>query len=88
MGTFDILTDIYNWIAKDIIGNEQITAIGLSLFIMVTLSNIGMPKRYSIVFLIPVALGLITLGFMSWFGWLIISFAGLIFGYYVYTLYQ
>jgi len=88
MATFDLIMDMWDWISIDLIGNEIIATLIIMVFFMVLLSTIGLPKRIVIVYLIPISISLISLGYVSWFGWLIISFAGILFGYYSYSLYE
>jgi hypothetical protein len=84
----ELISNIWNWISQDLIGNEIVAGLLVAVVLFMLLSSIGIPRRLGAVFMIPVALGLTFMGVMSWFGWIIIAFAGMMFGYLVYKLYE
>jgi len=85
--SFEIIKDMWNWYAMELIGQEVIAVIGLALLIFLTMGVIGVPKKLILVLMIPAILSMVLMGYIGWFGWLIIGFGGVAFGYFVYKLY-
>jgi len=85
---FELIENMWLWFIQEIIGHEIIGSIVLFSIIFAVLLAINLPPRVAIAFMIPVSLGFIANAYLSWFGWLIIGFAGLMFGLIVYTIYE
>lgn len=85
---FDLIINIWEWIAGEILGSELV-AVGLLLIIIsVMFFRINLPKEAILTFLIPSLLAFTFMAYLSWFGWILIGLVGLIFGMLILELYQ
>jgi len=85
---FDLLESMFLWYSEDIIGSEIIAGLLIGVGLFALMSVIGLPKKVSFAFLIPISLGFINLSYLTWFGWLIIGLSGLVFGLIVYNIFE
>jgi len=86
--TFELISNMWSWFIQDLIGNEIIAIIIIMAIVFMLISSIGIPRKVSIIFMIPISLGFIFMGYLSWFGWIIIAVAGMVFGALTYKLYE
>jgi hypothetical protein len=85
---FDLIKNMWTWFIQDLIGNEMIAVIIIMSIVFMIISSIGIPRKVGVIFMIPLSLSFIFMGYLSWFGWLIIAGAGMIFGTLAYKLYE
>lgn len=82
-----ILTDIWQWVRFDIFGSDILAGFFVLAFVYAAASSLDLPVPQTVAFTLPVALTLIALGYMGWFGWLIVVVAALLFGVIIYRIY-
>jgi len=89
MTAFDLIKDMFVWYSTDLIGNDIIAGLIILIVAFIGLSVIGLDNKLILPFMLPLSIGFIGLGYLSsWFGMIIIGFAGIVFGYLVYKLYN
>jgi len=82
-----LLANLWNWYLQDIIGNE---IVGVTIFIVcvfVGFALLRIPIQLNMIMLLPLIFGFTMLGYLTWFGWLILGLSGLMFGIYVLRIY-
>jgi hypothetical protein len=82
----EFLSDLWAWFSADLMGSMLVAVAIVFLILFGLLYSLNIPNKITIAFLIPIAIGLIGMGLMSWFGYIIILLAGITFGLLVYMI--
>ena len=84
---FDLIINIWDWMAGEILGSELVAIVVLMVIIAGMLFKINLPKEIILTFMIPTLLAFTFMAYLSWFGWILIGLVGMIFGIFVLELY-
>ena len=82
-----LLKELWLWFNQDLIGNEIVAVIVFLTILFVAFDSLNVPKHFTLALMIPAIFAFTMMGFLSWFGWIIIGICGLIFGMYVLRFY-
>jgi len=82
-----IIADLWEWVRIDIFGSDIIAGLFVLVFIYMAFSSLDLPVPQTVGLTMPAVVAVLFMGYMNWFGWMIVLLAGLLFGVLAYKIY-